>query len=152
MLTCCYGVLIGGTLREDDAVVLRAYAHCGRSAGSLVIAMANVGNSSAPLIVPLSGVSLSDTAEAAAAGHAAAGAVIAAGGGGAAAMQWVLSGVTTAADSTLLNGRALAVSDVAGDVTLPSIEGEPLVGGSVSLPLGAVAFVEIQTTARACTQ
>ena len=120
------------------SVVLRAYAHCGRTSGSVVIAMTNVGNSSAPLVVSLSAVSLSDIAEAAPSSSAAA------------ATQWVLSGASAAADGALLNGKPLAVTVTDERVSIPSLEGSEVVGGSVSLPLGAVAFVEIQTTAPAC--
>lgn len=128
-------------------VVLRAYAHCGRTSGRVVVAMTNVGNSSAPLVVPLSAVSLSDTDTAVDTSAASTTETAAA------ATQWVLAGASASADGALLNGKPLAVTEGdGGDVSIPSLEGSPVIGGSVSLPLGAVAFVEIQTSARACAK
>jgi hypothetical protein len=163
--TSTWSVGGGALLTTPVLPVLRAYAHCGNS-GTIVLALANVGNSTAPMVVPISsllfaadgaGVFRNSTTISSSnrppwgdggthVGHGSSMPLL----DGADAMMWVLTGATPDADGASLNGVELAITHTAGAVQLPSLEGVAVVDGAVNLPLGAVGFVSIRRAAPAC--
>jgi hypothetical protein len=127
---------------------LRGYAHCARTPGRLVLALANVNNHTDGLNLPLSSI----TIEGQSPNRDAGGLVVVS------ATQYVLSRASADSDSASLNGGALSVeyNETDGSVRLPSLAGQPVPAaakGVVHLPFGAVAFLELQLSAPApaCT-
>ena len=130
---------------------LRGYAHCARTPGRLVLALANVNNHTDGLNLPLASITIEVQSRPATTRDAGELVVVS-------ATQYVLSRVSADSDSASLNGGVLSVeyNDTDGSVRLPSLAGQPVPAaarGVVHLPFGAVAFLELQLSvpAPACT-